>query len=85
MLRKALLVCGILSSLFYAAMSFVAMQWEGYSSAVANNQRAVRDRRPDRSLWMLPGALYTVLVTAFGWGVWKSAGRNRCLAHRRGA
>ena len=25
------------------------------------------------------GAVYTVLVTAFGWGVWKSAGRDRAL------
>ena len=34
---------------------------------------------PTRSLWMLLGAVYTVLVTAFGWGVWKSAGRDRAL------
>ena len=27
----------------------------------------------------MPGAVYTVLVTVFGWGVWKSAGRNRPL------
>ena len=34
MLRKTLLVCGILSSMLYAAMTVViAMQWEGYSSA----------------------------------------------------
>lgn len=34
MARKALLVCGIVSSLLYLAMNvFVAMQWEGYSSA----------------------------------------------------
>ena len=30
-------------------------------------------------MWMLLGAVYTVLVTAFGWGVWTSAGRNRAL------
>ena len=28
---------------------------------------------------MLLGAVYTMLVTAFGWGVWKSAGRDRAL------
>src|SRR5688572_10160981 len=32
-----------------------------------------------RSLWVLPAAFYTVLVTAFGWGVWGSGGRNRAL------
>jgi DNA-binding transcriptional regulator of glucitol operon len=33
MLRTGLLVCGVLSSLLYVAMTiFVAMQWEGYSS-----------------------------------------------------
>ena len=25
------------------------------------------------------GAVYTVLVTGFGWGVWKSAGQSRAL------
>ncbi|NJO75746.1 MAG: hypothetical protein HC833_19455 [Leptolyngbyaceae cyanobacterium RM1_406_9] len=34
MVRKLLLVCGILSSLLYVAMTvFVPMQFEGYSSA----------------------------------------------------
>jgi hypothetical protein len=34
MARKALLVCGILSSLLYVVMNvFVPMQWQGYSSA----------------------------------------------------
>jgi len=34
MIRKILLACGILSSLFYVAMNiFVAMQYEGYNSA----------------------------------------------------
>jgi hypothetical protein len=28
---------------------------------------------------VLPASFYTVLVTAFGWGVWKSAARNRAL------
>ena len=76
MLRKALLVSGILSSLLYVAMTiFVAMQWEGYSSASQTISELSAIGAPTRSLWVLPGAVYTVLVTAFGWGVWKSAGR----------
>jgi hypothetical protein len=80
MARKSLLVCGILSSLLYVAMTiFVAMQWEGYSSASQTISELSAIGAPTRSLWAVPGAIYTVLVTAFGWGVWKSAGRIRAL------
>jgi hypothetical protein len=80
MARKSLLVCGILSSLLYVAMTiFVAMQWEAYSSASQTISELSAIGAPTRSLWAVPGAIYTVLVTAFGWGVWKSAGRIRAL------
>jgi hypothetical protein len=80
MARKSLLVCGILSSVLYVAMTiFVAMQWEGYSSASQTISELSAIGAPTRSLWAVPGAIYTVLVTAFGWGVWKSAGRSRAL------
>ncbi len=80
MARKSLLVCGILSSLLYVAMTMlVAMQWEGYSSASQTISELSAIGAPTRSLWVVPGAIYTVLVTAFGWGVWKSAGRSRAL------
>jgi uncharacterized protein DUF998 len=80
MLRKAWLVCGILSSLLYAAMTvFIAMQWEGYSSASQTISELSAVGAPTRSLWVLPGAVYTVLVTAFGWGIWKSAHGLRVL------
>src|SRR4051812_36484115 len=80
MLRKVLLICGILSSLLYVAMTvFIAMQWEGYSSASQTVSELSAVDAPTRSLWLLPGALYTVLVTAFGWGVWRSADRSRSL------
>jgi hypothetical protein len=80
MIRKILLVCGVLSSLLYVAMNvFVAMQWEGYSSASQTVSELSAIGAPTRSLWVLPAAFYTVLVTVFGWGVWKSAGRIRAL------
>jgi hypothetical protein len=76
MLRKTLLICGILSSLLFAAMIvFIAMRWEAYSSASQTVSELSAIGAPTRSLWLLPGALYTVLVTAFGWGVWRSADR----------
>jgi len=80
MLRRALLVCGILSSVLYAAMTLlIAMQWEGYSSAGQTFSELSAIDAPTRSLWVWPAAFYTVLVMAFGWGVWLSAGRTRPL------
>jgi CubicO group peptidase (beta-lactamase class C family) len=80
MLNKALLVCGILSSMLYAAMTvFIAQQWPGYSSASQTISELSAIGAPTRSLWLLPGAVYTGLVMAFGWGVWTLAGRNRRL------
>ena len=80
MARKSLLVCGILSSLLYVAMTaLVARQWEGYSSASQTISELSAIGAPTRSLWAVPGAIYTLLVTAFGFGVWTSAGRIRAL------
>ena len=80
MLRKTLLVCGILSSMLYAAMTVViAMQWEGYSSTSQTISELSAIGAPTRPVWVRLGAVYTVLVTAFGWGIWRSAGRNRAL------
>src|SRR5580765_6473483 len=80
MVRKVLLVCGILSSLLYVAMVVViAMRWQGYSSASQTVSELSAIGAPTRALWVVPAAFYTVLVTAFGWGVWKSAGSIRVL------
>lgn len=80
MIRKILLACGVLSSLLYVAMTvLVAMQWESYSSASQTISELSAIGAPTRALWVPPASFYTVLVTAFGWGVWKSAARNRAL------
>lgn len=80
MVRKVLLVCGILSSLLYVAMNiFVPMQWEGYSSASQTVSELSAIGAPTRPLWVLLGTAYTLLVAAFGWGVWRSAAGNRPL------
>jgi hypothetical protein len=72
------LVCGIVSSLLYGAM-IGAIRYEGYSlvSHVPSELTAIG--APTRSLWIWLGSLYTMLVAAFGWGVWKSAGRTRTV------
>lgn len=80
MLRKVLLACGILSSLLYVAMNIIAAAlYEGYSSASQTVSELSAIGAPTRSLWILLGAGYTLLVAAFGVGVWLSAGRNRSL------
>jgi hypothetical protein len=76
--RKALLVCGILSSLLYGAM-IGAIGSEGYSRISQTPSELSAIGAPTRSLWVQLGAVYTVLVATFGWGVWKSAGRDRAL------
>jgi hypothetical protein len=76
--RKALLVCGIVSSLLYAAMIW-AIRYAGYSpmSQVPSELTAIG--APTQALWARLGWIYAVLVTAFGVGVWTSAGRNRAV------
>jgi hypothetical protein len=75
-----LLVSGILSSLLYGAMLvFVPMQWAGYSSASQTVSELSAIGAPSRSLWVPLGVVWTLLYLVFGWGVWRSAGRNRGL------
>src|SRR4029453_1262223 len=80
MRQKTLLICGILSSLLYAAMNvFIPMQWEGYSSASQTVSELSAIGAPTRPLWVTLAVPYTLLATAFGFGVWRAAGRNRPL------
>jgi CubicO group peptidase (beta-lactamase class C family) len=80
MVRKALLVSGILASVLYVAMTlFVGLLWEGYSATSQTISELSAIGAPTRSLWMVLGTLYTGLMIAFGWIVWKSAPPNRAL------
>jgi hypothetical protein len=80
MVRKVLLVCGILSSLLYAAMMFIAaMLYEGYNSASQTVSELSAIGAPTRPLWVLLAIPYTLLAVAFGLGVWQSASGNRPL------
>ena len=80
MARKVLLVCGIVSSPLYVAMNVIgAMQYEGYSSTSQTVSELSAIGAPSRPLWVALAILYTLLVTAFGWGIVVSAGRSRPL------
>jgi hypothetical protein len=74
------LIGGILSPLLYVAMTvFIAMQSDGYSSASQTISELSAIDAATRSLWLPPAVLYTILVTAVGWGVWTSACRSRTI------
>ena len=80
MRRKPLLACGVAASVLYIAMNvFVPMQWEAYHSFSQTISELSAVDAPTRPLWVPLGIVYTLLVAAFGLGVWKSAYRNRRL------
>lgn len=80
MLRKSLLVCGILSSLIYIGADLVAATlYAGYSYTDQTVSELSAIGAPTRPFWILMGILYTLLLAAYGWGIWMSAGRRRLL------
>lgn len=80
MVRKILLFCGIFSSLLYFAMNiFVPMKYEGYNSASQTVSELSAIDTPTRQLWISLAIVYSLLVIAFGLGVWRSANLNRRL------
>ena len=80
MSRKAFLVCGILSSLVYAGMDVVGgTRWQSYSWISQEFSRLSAIGAPSRPVHLVLSPIYTVLVVAFGLGVWWSAGRKRSL------
>lgn len=80
MLRKVLILCGIIASLLYVAMLvIVPMQYEGYSIVNQTISELSAIGAPTRPLWVPLGIVYTLLIAAFGWGIRQSAGDNRRL------
>jgi hypothetical protein len=79
-IRRALLLCGAVSSLYYAGMTaYVTAQAEGYSSLSQAVSELSAIDAPTWQLWAVLGIPYTLLLIAFGWGVWLSAGPSRAL------
>ena len=80
MVRKILLICGIFSSLLYVALNiFVPMLWPAYNCASQTVSELSAISAPTRPIWLWLCIFYTLLMTVFAWGVWKSAGQNRAL------
>jgi len=79
-LRKGLLICGILSSVLYVAINIIVpLQWTEYDWTSQTVSELSAIGAPTRTLWIVLSSPYTLLVMAFSWGVWKSAGGNRPL------
>ena len=79
--RKALLVCGILSSLLYVGIDVLtAMRYGDYHSFTS---RAISELyaigAPTKQLVDPLFIMYSVLLMAFGVGVWRSPSRKRAL------
>jgi hypothetical protein len=79
MVRKILLGCGIASSVLYVASDILISWWDpNYSYRDQSFSELLAPGSPTRPpLLVLNGIPYGVLVTAFGVGVWASAGRRR--------
>jgi hypothetical protein len=80
MLRKTLLACGIASALLYVALDISgALRWDNYSLLSRTISELSAIGSPSRPIAVALGIGYTLLATAFGLGVWRSADRNRAL------
>ena len=80
MVRKILLGCGIVSSVLYVATVVLApRRWEGYSSSSQTVSELFAINAPTSGLVVPLFLMYSVLVIAFGMGVWASAGRKLAL------
>lgn len=77
---KVALACGVAASLLYFAMDAVAAAlYDGYSYTGQTISELSAIGAPTRSMWILLGSLYAMLMIAFGLGVWLAAGRKLAL------
>jgi len=80
MVRKVLLICGIPAALLYVGTDrLAAMRWEDYSSASQTFSELIAIDAPTRPLVVPLSIIYSLLVYAFGVGVWRSAGPKLAL------
>lgn len=80
MARRALLVCGIVSSLLYVGTDILgAVRWEGYGYTSQTISELSAIDAPSRPLVAPLFLTSSLLVVPFGLGVRESAGRKRAL------
>lgn len=77
MVRKLLLICGIVAALLYIGSDILAaMRWEGYSYTAQSVSELRAVGAPTRGFLVPILTLYAVLELAFGVGVWGAAASN---------
>ncbi|HEX5652174.1 MAG TPA: DUF998 domain-containing protein [Chitinophagaceae bacterium] len=80
MLRKFLLACGIFSSIYYVAINIIVpLYYPGYNPASQAISELSAIGAPTKTLWTWLASFYTLLVIAFGWGLWQSSTGNKSL------
>jgi hypothetical protein len=78
MKRKTLLLCGVLSSVFYVATDLIAtLLYGGYSYADQNFSELLATGAPTRLFMLSAAVVYNLLVANFAMGVWTSASPQR--------
>ena len=79
-MKKALLACGPLSSILYVATDLLgALSWDGYSISAQAISELTAVGAPTARLLGPFYVAYALLFTAFGLGVWASAGQHKPL------
>lgn len=77
-IRKLLLLCGILSSLVYAIADIVcSITYEGYHYTSQTISELSAIGAPTREIWNSFMMIYTLLMVLFAWGIWQSARGSR--------
>jgi hypothetical protein len=81
-MQRGLLICGMLSSLWYVAINaIVPLFYPGYSMVTLTPSELSAIGAPTRVLWVLSALPYPLLLSAFGWGLIRSThGDRRLLA-----
>ena len=80
MARKSLLICGILSMLWYIAINIIVpMQYPGYDIVSQTVSELSAIDAPSRTFWFVLCIFYSLFFMAFGAGIWLSANGNRKL------
>jgi hypothetical protein len=79
-LQKVLLACGIVSSFLYIVATVLgALRWEGYSSTAQTVSELIAIDAPSAPVVIPMFVIYSLLIYAFGAGVWMSAGQKQAL------
>jgi hypothetical membrane protein len=80
LLKNVLLICGILAPLLYVGTDILAgTSYPGYSFTSQAISELFAIGAPTSGLVVPLFTVSDVLLVAFAWGVWVSAGRNRAL------